>query len=164
MKKSTLLMLNVSLLFIFFPSIVYCTVINELEAKRNNGDATSVIYENEVGLVYKALRYIIRHSENECISKQYNGYHTDFAPEEGAIYNYEDNSGIGIFFNKLNDNKTKVDFVYTEGFLDRNPKCATESIIQELPFLLKNKNTKAYLEYTHKLRLEWEKERAKERQ
>ena len=163
MKKITLLILTASLLLNFCPSIAFSTVVNELEAKRSNGDATTLMYEYEAGLVFNAIRYILRHSENECISKQYGEYHTDFAPEEGGIYNYDGNSGIGMFFVKLPDDKTKVDFVYTDSFLNKNPKCSVEAIIEELPFLLENRDTKAYLEYTHKLHEEWEKQKERER-
>ena len=161
MKRFTLLIFGIGLLFTFRHSIGHCTVINDLEAKRSNGGATSVTYEYDVGLVYNGLRYLIRHSENGCISKLYGGNHIDFAPEEGAIYSYDGNDGIGIFLNKFADNKTKVDYVYTDGFLNSNLKCSTEAIIEELPFLLKNKKTKAYLEYTHKLCQEWEEKNKK---
>jgi len=160
MKKLAFLMFTVSLLFTFYPSIVHCTVINELEAKRHKGDAISVMYEYELGLVYNSIRHIIRHSENKCISKQYGEYHTDFAPEEKAIYNYDGNAGIGVFISQVTDKKTKVDFVYTDGFLNRNLKCSVDSIIEELPFLLENRNIKKYLEYTQKLRKKKDKERA----
>ena len=163
MKKITLLMFALGLLFSFHPSTGRCSLINELDAKRNNGDAESVTYEHEAGLVFNALRYVMRHSENECISKQYGSYHTDFAPEEGAIYNYDGNSGIAIFLNKLPDNKTRVDYAYTDSFLNKNPKCSVESLMQEVPFLLENRNTKTYLEYTRKLREEWDKAKEKER-
>ena len=164
MKKLSSIMFTFSLIFTFNPSAVYCSVINELEAKLINGEVTSVTYEYGVGFVYNAVRHILRHSENRCIAKQYSGSHTDYAPEDGAIYNYEGNSGLGIFFSKINDNKTKVDFVYTDGFLNRNLKCSVDGFIQELPFLLKNKNKKAYLEYTQKLRKEWDEERERENQ
>ena len=162
MKRFAILMSTVGLLFTFLPSIGHSTVINELEAKRGNGGATSVTYEYPVSLVFNALRYVIRHSENGCISRQYGGSHIDFAPEEGAIYSYDGNDGIGIFFTKTPDNKkTRVDYVYTDGFLNSNLKCSTEAMIHELPFLLEIKNTKAYLEYTHKLRKEWEEKNKK---
>ena len=140
MKKTALLMFAFSLMFISYPSMGNCTVINELEAKRNKGETTSVVYEYKFKFVYRTIKYVLRHSENRCISKQYSGFHTDYAPEDGAIYNYEGNSGLGIFFTKLTDGKTKVDFVYTGGFLSGNLKCSVDSFIQELPFLLKNKN------------------------
>jgi len=155
MKKFALLMFTVSLLFTFHPSIGHSTVINDLEAKRSNGEATSVTYQYDIGLVFNGLKYLIRHSENGCISRQYGGSHLDIAPEEGAIYSYDGNDGIGIFFAKMPANETKVDYVYTDGFLNSTLKCSIQAMIEELPFLLKNKNKKAYLEYTHKLRQEW---------
>lgn len=163
MKKLALLMFTVSLLLTFYPTVVHCTVINELEAKKDKGDTISVTYDYEFGLVFNATKYIIRHSENKCIAKQYNEYHTDFAPEERAIYNYDGDSGIGIFLSPLAENKTQVDFVYTDGFLNGNLKCSANSIMQELPFLLKTRNKKEYLEYTHELRQK-EKEKEKVRQ
>ena len=161
MKKFALLLFTVCLLFALHPSSGHSTVINDLEAKRNNGDTTSVMYEYNINLVYNALRYVMRHSENGCISRQYGGNHIDFAPEDGAIYSYDGNDGIGIFFSKLANKKTKVDYVYTDGLFNGSLKCSVGAIIDELPFLLKNKNKKAYLEYTHKLRQEWEEKNKK---
>jgi hypothetical protein len=101
MKKSLYIFFALSVLLVFPAANVFATVINKLEEKRNEGNATSVVYEYKWELVYAAARYITRHSENKCIAKQYGQLHTDYAVDEKAIYKYENNSGIGAYLQEL---------------------------------------------------------------
>ena len=156
MKKSFYVLIALSMLLIFPAGNVSATVINKLEEKRNEGNATSVVYEYKWELVYAAARYITRHSENKCIAKQYGQLQTDFAVDEKAIYKYEKNSGVGIFLVPLNAEQTRVDFVYVG--LTGNLKCSIEGYLEELPYLLKHNSKNVYREYTTKLREEREKE------
>lgn len=156
MKKSLYIFFALSVLLVFPAANVFATVINKLEEKRNEGNATSVVYEYKWELVYAAARYITRHSENKCIAKQYGQLHTDYAVDEKAIYKYENNSGIGIFFVPLNAEQTRVDFAYVG--LTGNLKCSIDAYLQELPYLLKHNSKNDYREYSKKLRKEREKE------
>jgi hypothetical protein len=156
MKKSLYILSALSVLLVFPATNLSATVINKLEAKRNEGNATSVVYEYKWELVYGAARYISRHSENSCIAKQYGQFHTDYAVDEKAIYKYSKKSGLGIFLVPLNAEQTRVDFAYVG--LTGNLKCSIDAYLKELPYLLKHNSKTVYREYTRKLREEREKE------
>jgi hypothetical protein len=100
MKK--LILLNfVIFLFVFPAANVFGATIKTLETKRDEGYATSVVYEQDWETVYAAVKYVWRHSENTGISQQYVVSVIDYATEDKAIYvNYPANgsAGMGFFF------------------------------------------------------------------
>jgi len=142
-------------LFVFYASNAISTLVTDFDTKRDAGEATSVVYNNDWETVYDAVKYVLRHSENISISVTYVTFCIDSAIEEKAIYYHGRGVGVGIFLKPLADNRTQVDYV-DYGF-DPYPKGIVKAIIEELPYLLEH-GQKAYREYTHKLKVQWDKE------
>jgi hypothetical protein len=150
MKKLALLLVAVSLFVAFYASIGFCSIINDLEAKRDAGNAVTVVYEQDWETIYAAVKFVWRHSENRSIAEQYGRSWIDYAIEEKAIYSYTSLNGIGIFFEPLTPYQTKVHYVlsgyiaFFQGILD--------ATIKELPYLLEH-GQKGYREHTKNLSL-----------
>ena len=148
LKKLILLLVTVSLFVALYASNAFCSIINDLEAKRDAGNAVTVVYEQDWETLYAAVKYIWRHSENRFIAEQYGRAWIDYAVEEKAIYSFTSLTGIGIFFEPLTPFQTKVHYVisgyiaYFQGILDATMK--------ELPYLLEY-GQKNYREYTKNL-------------
>ena len=156
MKKLAQLIMIIPLFLFLSVSNAFCTMISKLEAKRAKGKATSIVYEYDWETVYDAAQFVIRHSENYIVYA--NGF--DYAKEEKAIYFIGPGPGVGFFFKPLEDNRAEVDYVKIGVYT--TPSAIVNAVIEELPYLLEN-GQKAYREYTHKLKLQKERERQEER-
>jgi len=144
MKKLALLLVAVSLFVAFYASNALCSTINKLEAKRNAGNKTSVVYEQKWGIVYDAVKLVWRQSENNTISYMYEMFFVDYAADEKSIFAFRGNSkAIGVFFEPLSDNRTNVDFVFYGDAL----QLTIDNSIEELTYFLKH-GYQAYLRYT----------------
>jgi hypothetical protein len=154
MKKLSIIIIALSLFSTLYASTGSCTVITRLEEKRAEGKFTTVTYEYDLETVFNAIRFIMRHSEDGYITNQFEDFHTDYAIEEKAIYNYSGQSGIGVFLEPLSPKRTKVDFVFRGLGLKYKP--TVESLNIELPYLLEH-GEQAYREYTHQLQERWKK-------
>jgi hypothetical protein len=84
-------------------------------------------------------------------------HRVDFATDDKAIYCFG-NVRMGLFFEPLNDNQTRVDYV-RDGILDQATLSAEkiDLTIKEVSYLLKHGQQK-YREYTKKMREQWDKE------
>jgi hypothetical protein len=160
MKKLTLPLVALFLFVAFYASTGCCTTINDLEARRDAGKKTSVVYEQDWETVYAAVKFVWRHSENPFIAEQYGRSWIDYAIEEKAIYSSTSFVGIGIFFEPISPYQTKVDYV-TSGYIGYH-QGIIDATIEELPYLLKN-GRKAYREYTNNLAIQKEKKREAEK-
>ncbi len=153
MKKLSIIIIALSLFFTLYASTGSCTTITRLEQYRAEGKFTTVTYEYGWETVFNAIRFIMRHSEDGYITNQFEDFHTDYAIEEKAIYNYGAQSGIGVFLEPLNPKQTKVDFVFRG--MGMGLKSAVEVLNMELPYLLEH-GEEAYRKYTHQLQKRWE--------
>ena len=154
MKKLALLFI-IQILFVSYGSNTFCSVDTKLKVPKDAGGTTSVIYEQNWEIVYNAVKFVLCHSEYD--GSEFGDFLIDSAKEEKAIYFVSTTMkgyGIEIFFEPLSDEQVKVDFV-TKGIIN-NP--AIDALIQELPYLLEH-GQQAYLEYTHSLALQKERER-----
>jgi hypothetical protein len=154
MKKLFIIIISLSLFSTIYASTGSCTIITRLEEKRAEGKFTTVTYEYDLETVFNAIKFVMRHSEDGYIAKRLGKFHTDYAIEEKAIYNYSGQSGIGVFLEPLSPKRTKVDFVF-RGF-GVGLKYTVESLNLELPYLLEH-GEQAYREYTHQLQERWKK-------
>lgn len=156
MKKLVLLFI-IQLLFVFSASIAFCSMVSKIEDKRNEGKATIVIYEKDWETLYSAVKFVLRHSEGIDTNALYS---IDPAIEEKAIFFLSRGAGVGIFFEPINDNRTRVEYI--KAHFQIEPSLTVDVLIEELPYLLEH-GQEAYRKYTRNLALQKEREREEER-
>lgn len=134
--------------FIF---IFSCASIQDIEKKKAEGDAIVETFNASYEETFNAIKFVIRHSENWFINMTSRSTVVDYNKEDKMIIINIVTMGsidIGIFFEPLNNSKTKVFFVkgaFT-GAAWRETKI--RAIIDEAQYYLVNGET-AYRKYTH---------------
>ncbi len=133
-----------------------CATYSDLLQKKMAGDTTVAVYEYSLPETYAAIGYVLKKSENTCISDQYKACKLDFDEERNAIiarHAVDGSVGFGVFLTRVNATRTRADYV-NAGFAGKLlPQCIIENTMDESMYLLKN-GKKKYREYTD--RKAWE--------
>ncbi len=150
MKKNCALLLCSAIL------LASCATYSDLLRKKLAGETTVAFYEYSLPETFAAVGYVLKKSENTCISDQYKACRLESSEEGDAIVArraLDGSVGFGVFLTRINATRTRADYVDAGFSGNLLPQCIIENTIDESVYLLKN-GKKKYGEYTS--RKAWE--------